>query len=38
MKEAVSEIESFVEPERAPQQMERGKGRIALEPVGSLAG
>jgi hypothetical protein len=38
MKEAVAEIERFVEPERAPQQMERGKGRIAMEAIGGLAG
>jgi hypothetical protein len=37
MKEAVAEIERFVEPERAPQQMEREKRRIAMEPIGGLA-
>jgi hypothetical protein len=38
MKEAVTEIERFVEPERAPQQMARDKGRVALEPIGGVAG
>jgi hypothetical protein len=36
MKEAVLEIENFVEPERAPQPV--GKAQAALEPLGSLAG